>query len=569
MRPTNLIYGVGDRPPAFICFVNAVQLLTPIAPNLVYVILVMTGVGAGPEAVTNAVSVALVVSGVGCLLQAFPGRILGSGYLIGIGPAAAYVPISIVAFKTGGLSLLGGMIIVAGLAEIAFAQMVQRFRAFFPAEISGLCILLIGMFIGILAIRAVFGLDPQTMRSTASRLDLAITAFTFALMAGLNVWGRGLLRMLCAIIGVACGYVLAVLIGAADPNAMRSLGGADCFALPRWSLTLPTIQLDLLVPFIAAGLTCALRTMGDVSVAQKINDRDWVRPDMASIRNGMVANGLATVLSGFAGGLGGNTQSSGIGMSNAAGVTSRRVGYWLGGILIVMSMIPVISAVMVATPRPVIAAVLLFTASFVMTSGIQVITTRLLDGRRTFIVGLALTLSLGREILPFAFEGVPPILQPLTSSGLVLGLVTALVLNAVFRIGVRTRAAIRVEPAANAHEAVRAFLEEQGAKWGARRDVIERAIFGTEQSLESIFGYCNVRGAARLEAAFDEFNLDIRISYRGDDFVLSERRPTEDEILASDDGLRLLAGYMIQQNADHVRASRDGERTVLAFHFQH
>ena len=51
-------------------------------------------------------------------------------------------------------------------------------------------------------------------------------------------------------------------------------------------------------------------------------------------------------------------------------------------------------------PRAVVGALFLFTACFIVTSGLQIITSRLLDARRTFIIGIALTLSLGHEIFP-------------------------------------------------------------------------------------------------------------------------------------------------------------------------
>jgi hypothetical protein len=72
-----------------------------------------------------------------------------------------------------------------------------------------------------------------------------------------------------------------------------------------------------------------------------------------------------------------------------------------------------------------------------------------------------------------------------------------------------------------------------------------------------------------IEAAFDELNFDIRPSWPGDDFVLPERRPTDQEIRETDEGLRLLAGFLIQRNADRVRASRKGDRAVPELHFQH
>lgn len=569
MRPSNLIYSVDEKPPALICFANAAQQLTIFAPILVYTILVMRESGAGEDAVAHAVSIAFAICGLAIIVQGWPGQWIGSGYLITVAPAAAYIPISITAIKVGGLPLLAGMTIIAGIFEVGFAQIVRRFRPFFPTEVSGLCIVLIGIFIGVLAVRSVFGYDAITTQATASASELIISGATLALMIGLNLWGKGRVRMLCGIIGVASGYLAAIAFGAFDPAAMQVLATAPWFALPPWQPKLPQLSADLVIPFMAAALICALRGMGDISVAQKINDRDWIRPDMRSIRNGIAANGLSTIVAGIAGGVGGNTQSSGIGMSNAAGVTSRWVAYWLGAMLIVCSFFPVVSGLLVAMPRSVIGAVFIFTSCFILVNGLQIITSRLLDARRTFTVGIAFTASLGHEIYPALYQKAPAVLQPFVSSGLVVGLITALLLNAIFRIGVRTKATVVIDPAADAHDAVRAFLEQQGAKWGARRDVIERAIFGTAQSIESIIEHCNVQGPISVEGGFDEFNLDIRVTYQGDDFVLPDRRPSDDQIRETDEGLRLLAGYLIQRNADRVRVSRKGDRAVIDFHYQH
>jgi len=568
MRPSNLIYSVEERPPALVCLVNAAQQLTIIPQFLVYPILVMRAVGADEQAAANFVGLSFLAVGVGTLLQSWPAKWTGSGFLISSSPAAAFVPIDIVAMKAGGPPLLTGMTVFAGLAEIGFAQIVRRFRPFFPAEISGLCILLIGIYVGVLAIKSTFGLDASA-QATATPRELAVGGATLALMIGLNLWAKGTLKMLCAIIGVICGYAAAVAVGAFDPAAMKVLTDASIFALPHWTPALPRFSLDLAVPFAAAALVCTLRAMGDVATGQKINDRDWIRPDMTSIRKGITSDGAATVVAGLLGVLGCNTQSSANGMANATGVAARHVAFWLGAMLIVFAFFPVIPAVLVAMPRAVVGASFLFTGCFIMISGLQIITSRLLDARRTFIIGIALTLSLGHEVFPALYSSAPTALAPFVSSGLVTGLIIALVLNAVFRIGMRSKATVDIAPGPDAHDAVRAFLEQQGARWGARRDVVERAIFGTAQAEESIVEHCNVQGPVSVEASFDEFNLDIRLSWQGDELQIPDKRPSDEEIRETEQGLLLLAGFLIQRNADRVRTARRGDRATLEFHFQH
>ncbi len=85
-------------------------------------------------------------------------------------------------------------------------------------------------------------------------------------MIGLNLWGKGSLRMLCAIIGVVCGYVAAVAIGAFDPKPHAgSCRTRRCLRCRRGTPKLPQFSAELVVPFMAAALTCALRAMGDIS----------------------------------------------------------------------------------------------------------------------------------------------------------------------------------------------------------------------------------------------------------------------------------------------------------------
>jgi hypothetical protein len=432
----------------------------------------MREVGADQQAIANFVGLSFLAIGVGTLLQTWPGKWTGSSFLISSSPAAAFVPIDIAAIKAGGIPLLTGMTLVAGFAQIAFAQIVRRFRPFFPAEISGLCILLIGIYVGVLAIRAAFGLDAAS-QATATPTELAISAATLALMIGFNLWHAA----------------HAVRHHRRD---LRLLGGGRARRVRSRRDGRAHRRLDLRAAALAAG-AAHVQPRPDGAVLRR-------RADLHPARHGRRRHRAE----------------------------DQR-----------------------------------------MISGLQIITSRLLDARRTFIIGIALTLSLGHEIFPALYQSAPTVLQPFVSSGLVIGLIIALMLNAFFRIGMRNRAVTEIAPGAGAHDAIRAFLEQQGGKWGARRDVVERAIFGTAQAEESIVAHCNVQGPVEVEASFDEFNLDVRLAWQGDELRLPDKRPSEEEIRETEEGLLLLAGYLIQRNADRVRASRKGDRAVLEFHFQH
>jgi NCS2 family nucleobase:cation symporter-2 len=322
----------------------------------------------------------------------------------------------------------------------------------------------------------------------------------------------------------------------------------------------------LVAPFAVAALAATLRVMGDVSNAQRLNDSDWVRPKFSSLAGGVAANGVAVIFCGLVGSCGVNSYSSSIGLSGATGVTSRSIGYTIGIAFAVLAFVPAAAAVLAAMPLPVMEAALFFTAAFVLTSGLQMITTRMLDARKTVVIGFSFAMAVAADIYQGSLMAVPIVLQPIFGNSLVLGTVCAVLLNLIMRIGVRQRVTIKLAPGGINREAVEQFLSEQGARWAARRDVIQRAIFGVVQVLEVVG---DPPGGVEVEASFDEFNLDVRICYAGAPVVIPERKPTPREIVASEDGERLLAGYLLKQSADRIQARGAAEAAEMTLHYDH
>jgi len=220
-------------------------------------------------------------------------------------------------------------------------------------------------------------------------------------------------------------------------------------------------------------------------------------------------------------------------------------------------------------PRPVMGAALMFVAAFIIVSGLQIITSRLLDARRTFVIGLSFIIAIAVDISPAFFRALPAPVQPLVSSSLVAGMLAAILLNLIFRIGARrvqnlVLPAGRVDPVA-----LERFMEANGASWGARRDIIDRTTFSLAQSLEVIMDSCDPQGPVEVAASFDEFNLDLLVSYVGPPLELPDKRPSNEEIMASEEGQRRLAGFMLRRYADRVEVTHRAGRSTILFHFAH
>ena len=135
-------------------------------------------------------------------------------------------------------------------------------------------------------------------------------------------------------------------------------------------------------------------------------------------------------------------------------------------------------------------------------------------------------------MFPSTFSGVPHWLQPLVNSPLVLGTLVALALNFVFRLGIRRKVddVCRSGRTGISRKSAN-FVERNAAIWGARRDVVARVEFAVQQAAEAIVEYCQVKGTISIEIGYDEFDIDVTLTYPGDVLELTGRLPSREEIL--------------------------------------
>ena len=79
----------------------------------------------------------------------------------------------------------------------------------------------------------------------------------------------------------------------------------------------------------------------------------------------------------------------------------------------------------------------------------------------------------------------------------------------------------------------------------------------------------DVPEGTEIEATFDEFNLDVRVRYKGAPLIIPERKPTPREIISSEEGERLLAGYLLRQSADRINCKASGTMAEVQLHYDH
>jgi xanthine permease XanP len=564
-KPANLVYGVDERPPAMVAVITAVQHVGTISVNFIYPLVLARQAGLSADDVANMLRIGMLGLAAAVLLQATTRGPVGCHFLAPAVFASPYLAPGFLAIQAGGMPLFWGMTIVAGVTGVLLSLVWGRLRKYIPPEAAGLVVLLVGATIGLAALRLLNQRDASGAIGTA---DVVVTAVTLAIMVVLNIYGTRMLRLFCILIGIVGGYLIAAAMGMLPAADVQAVLHQPLLAVPSAAGLSWAFDVAMIIPFAVTALAVAMTTTALVTTYQKITDADWVRPEMSSIRGGLLGDGLATILAGLTGSFGIAIGPANAGLVAATGVASRWIAYLVAALLAITAAQPALAGILTIMPAPVMAAGLLFAAAFIMINGLQIITSRILDARRTIVIGLGLMTFLMIAVYPATLAGAPNWIKPVTSSPLVLATLIALALNLLFRIGIRRSVELTIDPARVQAQDVHNFIERNAGTWGARRDVINRVEFAVAQAIEAIQEFCAPKGPIRLKASYDEFDIDVTLAYQGAPFEWPDLPPSPHEVL-EEHGHRRLAGFLVRHQADKVETVTDGGLVVIKLHFRH
>jgi NCS2 family nucleobase:cation symporter-2 len=435
-RPAGLIYGVEDRPAWPVLCLLALQHIMLISSTLVLPIVLVSEIGGSPIEIRSVVALSMMSCGLGTVVQALRLPGIGSGYLCPnlVGPN--FFAASMGAAWAGGLPLMRGMTIAAGLVEAIFARLLPRLSFLFPTEITGLVVFMVG--VGLVPLGTSKFVHVEYPGEPIRDTSLLVAAITLALMVGINVWGGKRLKLYGVLIGIVAGYGMSLLAGLLTGTQFQDVAVAPWIGLPgypgMWQIS---FSWSLLPGFAIVSICGALKTFGNLVMAEKANDDDWRAADLRRVSGGLMADAVSVTASGLLGGVATDTSASNVSLSAASGATSRWIAYAVGALLVLLGFSPKLAAVLSVVPTPVAGAILVFVICFMILSGLQIIVTTRPDTRKIFVIGIALTFGLSLDILPGLYAQVGPWLRPLFGSSLTLTVVLAVILNQLLAFGAR------------------------------------------------------------------------------------------------------------------------------------
>jgi xanthine permease XanP len=564
-KPTNLLYDVDETPPFAVQLALSVQHIFLMSTAWLYVAVIVAAVGGTEAQAESMIRISMIASGLATILQSSP-TLLGSGYLCPLSGSLTYLQPSILAASEGGFALLFGMVSVAGIFTGFLSRITSRLRVLFPPEVTGLMVSMSGLQLVALGCPRFVGYTPTEPIPHLRAVIVGVMTLLGMVMA--TVWNRGKLHVLPMLIGLSIGFSCAVALGVLPWRELVHEFSGPWIGVPHRAAGGFAFRFALLLPFLIASLTASLKSVGDVTLCQKINDADWKRTDMKSISGGLFANAAGTFASGIFGGIAQNTVSSSIGLSLATGTTSRAIALPTGLLVMALAFFPRISAIFAAMPMPVMGAMLIYSACFIILSGVQLLSSRMLDARRIFVVGISLIFGLSVEISPEVYRFAPDALRPIFSSSTSLATVLVVLLSFFMRLGMAKRRSFSFHPATENIDMIHQIMEEQGAAWGMRREVEVRAENAIQETVGRVVELNPSVRQVHITVQFDELKLEAAVEYVGAAPIIAAAAPNFEE-LATDEGVAMLSGFMIRQYANDVRVRSRGPSTRIELHFEH
>ena len=546
-----------DEPcPPLIALGVGLQGVMLVLATIVLIVAITARAGGQDDSyLTWAVFASLVIAGGLTALQAGRFGRFGAGHILIMGPTPNYVAVSVLALAAGGPALLASLTVTAALFYLLLSVWLPLLRRIITPVVSGTVLMLLAATI----LPVALGRVSEMPESAPGAAGPVVALVTLVAVVALALRVSGSWRVWSPLMGIAAGCAVAVMFGAYEVQPIRDARwvGLPEGGFPGIDLT-PGVEFWALLPaFVVIALVGSVKNIGDYIAIQQVS---WRKPrvtDYRLVQGSLNTNGVGILLSGLAGTPPTSVYSSSSPLLvNLTGVAARRVGYAIGAAMVVLSLLPKLTAVLLSIPSPVMGAYLVTAIGVLFVSGIQTVVSDGLDRGKALTVGIAFSVGVGLDNQTIGADLLGETWGPLIDNGMLAGAVVAVVMTRFLELtsrGRRARLKVSLHPSAvtEIDEFLRGFAADIGWDDAAAR----RLRSAGEETLMSLLQQGEDRSApgtpglivaarhsgAMVEmeflAVFDERNLEDRLAH------LSEEARSAAGMEEGEISLRLLRHY--------------------------
>lgn len=375
---------------------------------------------------TYLVAADIVMSGLATFLQVYRGRYIGIGLPVVLACTFTAVSPMIHIGQTKGIGVMYGALFASGLVVMALAPIFAKLNRFFPPVVMGSVVTIIGVTLMPVAMDHIAGGQGNKTYGSLSHLGLALLTFLTILV--LYRFSRGFLQSIAILIGLLVGTLVSWVWGQVDLSPIASAHWVQ-FPSP-FHLTGFQFDLASIVTMSIVAIVSMIESTGVYYVLGDITNRPIEEEDL---RRGYLSEGLAVMLGALVNTFPYTTYSQNVGLIQMSGVKKRAVMFNMVILMILAGSVPKIGALATIIPQPVLGGAMLCMFGSVLAYGIKMLgQVDQDDSSNMMIIACSVGVGLGVTAVPQAFAQLPESLNWITGSGIVLGTITAVVLNLFF-----------------------------------------------------------------------------------------------------------------------------------------
>jgi xanthine permease XanP len=173
-----------------------------------------------------------------------------------------------------------------------------------------------------------------------------------------------------------------------------------------------------------------MESIGDLTATSSLTGQPISGPSyLKRIRGGLLADGLSSAVGASLNSFPSTTFAQNNGVIQLTGVGSRHVGLFVGGMLMVLGLIPAVGVLVQALPPAALGGATIIMFGMVAAAGLRILASVQMNRRNATILAISLGLGLGVTFVPEALDKLPPLLKSTFHSGIATGGMCALLLN--------------------------------------------------------------------------------------------------------------------------------------------
>ena len=259
--------------------------------------------------------------------------------------------------------------------------------------------------------------------SAVEPVSAPLTALaTLIVVATLTFRGTAVLRLWAPMIGIVIGCAVAAGFGIYEVERVLQ---APWVGLPKeW----PGLALDFGVPFwtilpafLFLGIIISIQANGEAIAQQRVSRREARAIDFRQVQGTLAGTGVSNLIAGVAGAVPTIIHPGAVAFTQVTGIASRRVGYCIGCMFIVVAFLPKVSGLLSTIPGPVMTGYLIMVTGALFVDGARTVIQSEQNRQKVLVAGVSFWIGAAFQFGLVNLPNVGPILGTLLKSGVTTG----------------------------------------------------------------------------------------------------------------------------------------------------